>query len=282
MVCGRAHWSFSSINQYLRCPLQWFFQRVLQVPVETSASGQVLGSAVHAALASYHRSLQTYRTISSDCVVTALVDAWNERASEKPVIHREGETSEGCVAQGVALIELYLKEPPPEGIVAVEHEMIVPIHNSHGEFLENPLVAVTDLIMANSTDLIVTEFKTGSRAYSIADIQTSLQPLCYVHAATETFGKPASAEFTILVKTKSPKIQKLRAPQTHGDAGRLGDIVESVERGIRANAFYPVESPLNCSTCPFRGPCREWSRRSDSQRPISAELAVEQPACLSS
>jgi hypothetical protein len=57
--------------------------------------------------------------------------------------------------------------------VAVEHEKIVPIHNSRGEFLENPLVAVSDLIRANTTDLIVTEFKTGSRAYSTSGIQTS-------------------------------------------------------------------------------------------------------------
>ena len=265
---ARPHWSYSSINQYLRCPLQWFFQRVVEIPVRTSGSGQVLGSAVHAALATYHRSIQANNAVSSDIVVDALVQTWKERESEKRLIFRDGETRDDCVAQGVSLIEAYLLEPAPERIVAVEHEMIVPIHNSHGEYLEKPLVAISDLITEHDAGLKVTELKTGSRAYSEADVKTSLQPLCYVHAVTESFFKPVDVEFAVLVKTKTPKVQRCRAPQTRADVGRLGDIVHAIERAITGNAFYPVESPLNCSTCPFRSPCREWSRKSVT--PVSA------------
>jgi putative RecB family exonuclease len=257
----RPHWSFSSINQYLRCPLQWFFQRIVEIPIRTSGSGQVLGAAVHAALATYHRSIQAHDAVSSDKVVDALVQNWNERESGKRVIFRHGETRDDCVAQGVSLIELYLREPPPERIVAVEHEMIVPIQDSQGEYLERPLVAISDLITEHNAGLTVTELKTGSRAYSAADVKTSLQPLCYVHAVTETFCKPVDVEFAVLVKTKTPKFQRCRAPQTSADVGRLGDIVQAIERAITGNAFYPVENALNCSTCPFRSPCREWSRK---------------------
>ena len=35
------------------------------------------------------------------------------------------------------------------------------------------------------------------------------------------------------------------------DVTRLGDIVEVVERAIKAEAYYPVESPMNCSGCPI-------------------------------
>jgi len=54
----RPHWSYSSITQYLTCPLRYYFQRILCLPQPTLSSGLVLGSAVHAALAEYHRDLK--------------------------------------------------------------------------------------------------------------------------------------------------------------------------------------------------------------------------------
>ena len=51
------HWSYSAISQYLRCPLQYFFQRILGLPSRSIGLGLVLGSAVHAGLAEYHRRL---------------------------------------------------------------------------------------------------------------------------------------------------------------------------------------------------------------------------------
>jgi putative RecB family exonuclease len=220
--------------------------------------------------------------VSSDEVVDALVQTWNARESEKCVVYRDGETHDRCLAQGVELIQAYLRDPPPERIVAVEHEMIVPIQNSHSEYLEKPLVAISDLITEHDAGLKVTELKTGSRAYSEADVKTSLQPLCYVHAVTETFCKPVDVEFVVLVKTKTPKVQRRRVAQSGADAGRLGDIVQAIERAITSNAFYPVESALNCSTCPFRSPCREWSRKSVTPATASAtDLPDTESVCSS-
>lgn len=82
----------------------------------------------------------------------------------------------------------------------------------------------------------------------------------YVNAVQQAYDRPAEVEYTVLVKTKTPKVQRLDAFRTEEDLGRLGDIIETVERAVQNNVFYPVESPLNCSTCPFRRPCREWGR----------------------
>jgi hypothetical protein len=92
------------------------------------------------------------------------------------------------------------------------------------------------------------------------------------------FGEPASFRFTVPVKTKVPKIQKVEANRTEADLGRLGDIVRKVERAIAAEVFFPNETPLNCSTCPFRQPCREWSRPAEipSLIPLNVVAAEEQ------
>jgi len=45
--------------------------------------------------------------------------------------------------------------------------------------------------------------------------------------------------YTILVKTKTPQIQHLETVRNEADVTRLGDIVEVVERAIKAESLLP-------------------------------------------
>jgi len=271
MSYNRPHWSYSAISQYLRCPLQYYFQRILGIPSRTTSSGLALGSAVHAGLAEYHQRLMEQEETPPDAVTRAFHHDWQERESRETIQFREGDTRDDCIAQGIHLLELYLKEPPPERIVAVEHRFTAPLCNSRGEYLETPLVAITDLITAEGDSLRVQEFKTSGRAYSEGDVTSSLQPTCYVHAVRECLGQEASVEYTVLVKTKTPKVQRLHTSRYTEDCGRLGDLVQSIQRAVDLGNFYPVESPMNCSTCAYRQPCRDWGQ---SPRPAEAVEVV--------
>ena len=280
-MINRPHWSYSSINQYLRCPLQFYFQRVLKLPQPSVGSGLVLGSSVHAALELYHRSLQERKPVKIDQLHRAFLDAWQTQENNSEVEFCKRETRDGSIAQGISLVELYLKEPPPEGIVAVEQQMIFPIRNSRGEILETPMVAIVDLLTRDDDGLTITELKTSGRAYGGLEVETSMQPTSYVNAVWETFGELASVGYAVLVKTKTPKVQRLATVRNESDFGRLGDIVQGVERAIEVKAFYPNESPLNCSTCPYRDPCREWRAQQSNRGVDGIELqpAAEVPAC---
>lgn len=275
----RPHWSYSAISQFLACPLRYYFQRVLCLPQPTISGNLVLGSSVHAVLAEYHRSIQHDEPTEVAKLHQVFNDSWTRRENETRLALRDGETSQGLIDQGIALIELYLQEPPPQQIVAIEQEIISPVHNSRGEYLETPLVAIADLITEANETITVEEFKTSGRAYSEMEVETSLQPTCYVNAAQERYGHPATVEYTVLVKTKTPKIQHLKTERSESDLGRLGDIIENIERAVAANIFYPVENPLNCSTCPFRQPCREWGRSTHPELVQLTSEPVEAGAC---
>ena len=269
----RPHWSYSSISQYLTCPLRYYFQRILCLPQPTVGSGLVLGSAVHAALAHYHHDLRIGRPPRRESIQETFMESW-ERRDGTAISFKEGETRSGLIEQGMALVDLYLDEPPPERIVSIEQEIISPVHNSRGEYLETPLVAVADLIVDTDDGLLVREFKTSARAYSESETSSSLQPTCYVNAVQEVFGEPATVEYTVLIKTKTPKLQRLPASRTEADLGRLGDIVENVEKAVQAGILYPVELAMNCSTCPYRGPCRDWGRPRSGDADTSIPLAI--------
>lgn len=256
----RPHWSYSSINQYLTCPLRFYFQRVLCLPQPTISSNLVLGSAVHATLAEYHRSIQLGETLPFARLHQIFDSSWTSRENQTRLVFKDGENQQDLFDQGIALVELYLKEPPPENIVCVEQEIVSPVQNSRGQYLETPIVAIADLITREPEKLKVREFKTSARAYSETEADSSLQPTCYVNAVQEVMGESATVEYTVLIKTKTPKLQRLPANRSIQDLGRLGDVIENIERAVNAGIFYPIESPLNCSTCPFRKPCRDWGR----------------------
>jgi len=254
----RPHWSYSAINQYLRCPLQYYFQRILKLPQPTVSSGLILGAAVHSALAVYHRYLMENKEPVEQQIRQEFFETWILRSNEQIVEFKAGESKGDLMEQGLALLKLYMDAPPPQGIVGIEQRFLVPLHNSDGEYLETPLLAFMDLITQEADVLKVTEFKTSGRAYGEFEVETSLQATCYVNAIVESTGEMPTVEYTVLVKTKTPKLQTLKTSRTEDDLGRLGDLVQNVERAVANDVFYPVETPLNCSTCAYRQPCRDW------------------------
>lgn len=255
----RPHWSYSSISQYMKCPLQYYFERVLRLPRRTTSDAQVLGSAIHAALAFHHRRLQAGETAPAHQVRDTFLAAWENQANESEVVFDKRSANDNRDL-GIALIDAYLEEPPPTRIMAVEAPMLAPIANSRGDVLEKPLLVVIDLITRQEDDQpVITEFKSTSRAFSDSEVATSLQPTCYASAVYERIGEEPLVEYVALVKTKTPKVQRIESIRTVADFGRLGDIVEVVENAVESNVFYPVESPLNCFSCSFFRECRAWT-----------------------
>lgn len=259
----RPHTSYSAISQYQRCPLQYYFQRVLRLPSDTAASGLVLGGAVHEALAEYHRQLQRIERaggpdVNVEEVRWKLIEEYERRESEAKVQYGSRETRDGLIEQGMTLVETYLQTDPPKTIRQVEQTVLVPLVNSSGDTLETPLATVADLIYGNDDQLTIRELKTSKRAYTQDQIDTALQATCYANAVVESRGVWPTIEYAVLTKTKTPRAQLLTTSRGIDDLGRLGDLVQSIDRAVAAGVFYPIESPLNCSGCPYRSECLEW------------------------
>lgn len=269
---SRPHWSYSQLSKYLRCPLSYHFEYILKLPRPFTSSGQVLGSAVHEALAVYHRSIQQGQPCDRDTVLTAFRNAWNEREGRETIRYSDGDKRDGILEQGGSVLAVYLREPPPSGIVAVEQTFLAPLVTSQGEVLEKPLVAVLDLLTRDAASLTVTDFKTSGRSMSGLEADLSLQATCYANAVNYQFAEPSRFQFVVLVKTKTPKVQQLPTARSEADLGRLADVAQSVERAIANHVYFPVETPLNCSTCCYRKPCREWTGTSGVSSPVTLPM----------
>jgi CRISPR/Cas system-associated exonuclease Cas4 (RecB family) len=275
----RPHWSYSSVSQFLKCPLQFYFERVLKLPRKTRTDTLVLGSSLHSALAVYHRKLQVGELVTAQAIHTAYLEAWENQAGDGPIVGSGEKSLSDSRDLGISLVDVYMKAPPAGTIIEVESPMLAPITNSHGQYLEKPLLIVADLITRQEDgSLQVNEIKTSGRAYSESEVATSLQPTFYANAVYELTGEEPAVEFTVLVKTKTPKVQKIQAIRNVTDFQRLGDIIEAVERSIKAESFYPIESPLNCSGCSFYRECKSWSGPGSSSSGEHEVLEIEESA----
>jgi len=248
------------VSQYQRCTLQYYFERVQKLPRKFTSDAQVLGSALHSALAEYHRKLQAGESAQPHQIRATYLAAWDEQVSRGQVVASGDKSLADSRSLGIALVDVYLTEPPPENILAVEQTMMSPIANSRGEYLERPIMVVVDLITRQGDGgLQVGELKTAGRAYSESEVATSLQPTFYANTLYEMTGEEPAVEYTILVKTRTPKLQRIEAIRTTSDYQRLGDLIQAVELGVEAGVFYPNESPMNCSGCSFLRECRGWT-----------------------
>lgn len=273
----RPHWSYSQISQFLRCPLQYYFERVLKLERPYTPSSLVMGSSVHEGLAEYHRHLQSNQPVPEGHIQQTFLNTWQANEDRQPIQFKDAENRDDVLAQGVALLALYLEEPPPQNIVAVEQAMMVPLFTSGGECLEKPLVAVLDLLNRDEHGLVVNEFKTAARRFGESETETKLQATAYSHAVKQRYDEKPGIRYVVLVKTKKPQIQYIETVRDDADAGRLGDLVQGVERAIEAQAFYPNESPMNCSGCAFYRACREW--RGCGERQVESHRSQELAAC---
>lgn len=240
----QGHWSYNRLSKFLRCPLAYFFEYELDLPKRFVPSNLVLGSAVHEALATYHRSIRAGTRCDRETVLGAFIKSWIEREAKEKVLFTGGDLKVDLMEQGGEVIRAYLQEPPPQQVIAVEETFISPIVTSDGKVLDKPLLSVLDLLTREPSGLTITDFKTAGRSMSGAEADMSYQANCYVNAISYNFDEP-----TTFSSSDTPLLTRRR---------RRGVIASILTLRFFDTGHYGLEeiTPVVVSQHPgfFRGP----------------------------
>lgn len=171
------HISYSSLDQFHRCPRCWFlkYQYGYQMP---SSEALELGSAVHKAVEFYHKTDGKPIVPEMEHYLKAYTEVYNKN----DMVGAE--------------LEKYFE-------VEVEH----PFDDCK---LPIPMVGYIDLIHGDE----IHDLKTSSRRYYEADIDQKYQPLIYSYAYRKLYGKPNRFFYDVIVKNKTPKLQVVEVPIT--------------------------------------------------------------------
>ena len=98
----RPHWSFSQLSQFLRCPLQYYFERILKLERLFAPSALVLWAA--AFTRHWRSTIGTFRCnqpVPENHVQQTFLNAWQANEDRQPIQFKDKETKDELLAQGV-------------------------------------------------------------------------------------------------------------------------------------------------------------------------------------
>jgi len=249
------HFSVSQLNTYLACPLKYRFSYVDQIPKLFKPSGLAPGSSLHAAIAFWHNEMMKKgKPVDAKILLKVFRADFYAQALDE-IRFNPKETEKGAIKMGEELLKLYAENFPPDHFKEVEMRFEVPLANPKtGEVLDVPLLGFMDQVRDDDT---VIELKTQKRALDEASLHNHLQLTAYSYAYEHLFNQRPKLELVSLIKTKRPRIERLKTRRGEKDYVRFFLLAKEVLRGIENRIFYPIRCWI-CTDCEYQKVCQEW------------------------
>jgi len=262
------HISHSQIFTYLNCSLKWAFQHYMGLPIERLSIALPFGSAIHAAIELYYRSLKNrgqaepLKAICDRFETCLELDLDNTTV---PIIYKKNTPDkESAIEMGKAMLKAFYDSVNLDGIeiVDVELPLSATLFTDDGKATDFKLVGILDLVLRDENgEIIVVDNKTAARpmAQSTADDDNQMTTYSYLLAANKYVfpTAPVNCRFDILRKLKTPKLEQVSTIRTAEQRRRFAKIANAVLAGIDAGIFMPQPSWM-CGDCAYSDACKAW------------------------
>ncbi len=261
---GREHWSFSALNQFLNiCSLQYAFDRVYRLPKEFTPLSLSFGSAFHRTLEGLHLALKDGGSPREQEARELFRDLWSRQVLEdKGLRFDDGTTEDTCSEQGADLVAAFLRAvDPAERVLEVNEAFAVPLVDAQGNVLEKPLVGEIDCVVSRDGETVLVDWKTSARRWPKDLADKSLQATAYLYAYRLNRGQTPAMRFDVVVKNKTPVIERHETTRTVDQFHRMVEFVKLAEKMIAAEHFLPSEQGFYCGGCPHKSACKAWHRQ---------------------
>ncbi len=253
------HLSASSINTYIDCGLMYRFGKIDRLPIEFQSDAMEFGTAIHRVLADHNNVRQggyRYKLINLHALFTTY---WAEAAKDNDRIkYSKGKSYEILLEEGKALLTTFLKEHPDEGfkVLAIEEAFSFMVDG-----IPIPLIGSMDLVEEDpSGTIIITDYKTSSRAYSNNDVDINDQLTIYNMAAKANgfADREILLRFQVLIKTKTPKFEQYYTVRSEEDEHMMARKIRNVWEGISKEVFIPNTGHWKCKGCSYKSYCEDY------------------------
>lgn len=258
-LTGRSYLSYSAINTYRACPLRYRFRYLDGLPEASVSASLVFGSAIHrAAQLHFDRLLIGEPPPRSDEMLMAYQDAWHDQLEVTQVRFSKGDDADSLNSLAGRVLDAFCASPaaqPLGRILGVEEELLGAILPGIPDVLGR-----IDLLTETDDAVVITDVKTSRSRWSRNQAEEATEQLLLYSELVKPLvpGKRIRLRFIVLTKTKGPIVDIHDLPTEPQRVKRILRIVERVWRAIESDSFYPTPSPMQCTTCPYRGPCRQW------------------------
>ena len=232
--------SFSRVDTYRKCPLQYRFRYLDGLPEEPSPHLS-FGSSIHAALeAFWDRKLPDPPPV--EVLLQALYDQWD--SSGFAGVHRDEQLRWYRHARDVVVRHHARFADARLTPVACEQWFTLSLPD------DIEVAGAIDLVIPSQASIGIVDWKTNRRAKSRSQVAGSLQLAIYALAAKHLWGyEPAWVALDFVV----PGV-RVTVPREEIDTEAAVTTIREVAAQIRSERFDPRPTPL-CSWCDFRAEC---------------------------
>lgn len=255
----KPHLSASSIGTYVECSMLFYFSKVLKLLMEFKSDAMEFGSAIHKTLEYYYQEKMIGEILLLKDIHEFFETTWKIRAEDKTDIgYTKGHDFKSLLMLGKDLLTAWYNKLPEDNytIIGIEEPFSFYLPGIH-----LPFIGAMDLIEEdNSGTIIITDFKTSGKAYSIADVDQNQQLTLY-QLALKSMGymdRVILLKFDTLIKTKIPKFEQYWTTRSELDENRLIRKYVQVWDGIQKGVFIPNDTSWKCKNCSYKTACNEW------------------------
>ncbi len=233
--------SFSSIDDYLTCPLKYKFVRILRVPVLQSFA-VAFGASIHNTINEYYKHLQRGKKMK----LGELLELFSEKWQKEGYLHKKHERE--AFREGEKALANFLKSPFAQiKPISAEEPFSLPFGNEliKGKF---------DLILPGKKAPRIIDFKTSghiTQERALQRVRDNLQLKLYAWAFYKIYQKlPESIGLVFLNSNKWAEIKPNPRSFTS-----LEEKIRNVAKGVKNKEFDPTPSKFNCQYCAYRETC---------------------------
>jgi putative RecB family exonuclease len=255
----KPHLSASSIGDYLECGMLYRFGRIDRLPMEFVSDALEFGSVIHIVLAEYYQTKITGDRLTLKDVHESFRHHWHRVAEGREDIqYANGKDFNTYLIQGVDLLTAWYSKLPSDNfkVIGIEEAFSFELPN-----LPVPVIGAIDLVEEDeSGTIIITDFKTSGRAYSLDEVDQNMQMTVYQLAMKSNGfgGREILLKLDCLIKTKKPRFEQYYTTRSYVDELRLIRKIEKVWEGINNRIFIPNDLNWRHLRCPYKKACDSW------------------------
>ena len=254
------HISYSQIETFISCGLQYKFSRIDHLPPEFTPDNLVFGSTIHKLLAQFYEAKMIGDMMALSDIHELFKKLWTEAARGRDDIrYADGKDFETLLTQGIDLLTAWYSNQDNNNnyrVLAIEEAFTFNLVD-----IPVPVIGAVDLVEEDEAGtIIITDHKTAARSYSANDIDRNMQMTIYQMAAKSNgfADREILLRFDCLIKTKKPKFESYYTIRTENDEKRMIKKIQQVWNGISKGVFVPNSSSYRHKNCQYRQYCNEW------------------------
>jgi len=249
------HLSASSIDKYVGCSLQYKFSKVDNLPPEFLSDNLQFGKSIHKALADFNQERLNGTRITLEELQKLFDKSWHEKAyGNKQIKYSKGKDFQILSDLGKNMLAAFYQELPDKEyhILSIEEPFRFEL-----EGMDIPIIGVMDLVEEDEEgSIIISDYKTASKAYTLGDVNNNFQLTVYQMAARRNgyANREIVLKLDSLIKTKVPKFKPYYTNRDENDEVRCIRKILDVWDAIQKQIFIPITS-WKCNNCEYKTYC---------------------------